>query len=116
MTKFDEPDYYRQDELLQIKARPPQTSWMDTPVDLRKGTYIYPGKAKNLEVVGLPNPREWAVDDIDWSLPEGWQKTIPDGMAQLLWHLSDPARAHQPGGVDPPKIANVSLAPVAERA
>ncbi|MCJ7626942.1 MAG: (Fe-S)-binding protein, partial [Longimicrobiales bacterium] len=46
--------------------------------------YIYPGKAKNLEVVGLPNPREWAVDDIDWSLPEGWQKTILDGMADRL--------------------------------
>jgi hypothetical protein len=30
--------------------------------------------------------------------------------------LSNPARAHQPGSVDPPKTANVSLAAVAERA
>jgi len=84
MSKFDEPDYYKQDELLQIDRRPPRTSWMDTPVDFRKGTYIYPGKAKNLEVVGLPYPREWAVEDVDWSLPEGWQKTILDGMADRL--------------------------------
>ncbi len=84
MSKFDEPDYYKQEELLQIEGRPPKTSWMDTPVDLRKGTYIYPGKAKNLETVDLPHPREWAVEDIDWSLPEGWQKTILDGMADRL--------------------------------
>jgi Fe-S oxidoreductase len=84
MSKFDEPDYYKRDELLQIDRRPPKTSWMDTPVDFRKGTYIYPGKAKNLEVVGLPHPREWAVEDVDWTLPEGWQKTILEGMADRL--------------------------------
>src|SRR5499427_680766 len=37
-------------------------------------------------------------------------------MARLLRLLPDPACAHQPGGVDPPKIALVSLAAVAERA
>jgi len=84
MSKFDEPDYYKQEELLQIEGRPPKTSWMDTPVDFRKGTYIYPGKAKNLETVDLPHSREWAVEDVDWSLPEGWQKTILDGMADRL--------------------------------
>ena len=42
MSKFDEPDYYKQEELLQIDGRPPRSSWMDTPVDFRKGTYIYP--------------------------------------------------------------------------
>jgi Fe-S oxidoreductase len=84
MSKFDEPDYYKQDELLQIDWKPPRTSWMDTPVDLRKGTYIYPGKPKNLKVVDLPNPREWAVEDIDWSLPEDWQRIVLEGMAERL--------------------------------
>jgi Fe-S oxidoreductase len=84
MSKFDEPDYYKQDELLQIDWKPPKTSWMDTPVDLRKGTYIYPGKAKNLKVVDLPHPRDWAVEDMDWSLPEGWQQTVLEGMADRL--------------------------------
>jgi len=84
MSKFDEMKHYKQDELLQIDTKPPETSWMDTPVDLRKGSYIYPGKAKNLEIVDLPNPREWAVEDIDWTLPEGWQQTILEGMADRL--------------------------------
>ena len=41
---------------------------------------------------------------------------IPHRMARLLRLLPDPAGAHEPGSVDPPKIALVSLAAVAERA
>src|SRR6516225_6376937 len=37
-------------------------------------------------------------------------------MARLLRLLPDPACAHEPGGVDSPKITLVSLAAVAERA
>src|SRR6476659_8651390 len=37
-------------------------------------------------------------------------------MARLLRLLPDPTCAHEPGGVDPPKITIVSLAAVAERA
>lgn len=84
MSKFDEPGHYKQEELLQIDSKPPKTGWMDTPVDLRKGSYIYPGKAKNLQIMDFPHPREWAVEDVDWSLPEGWQQTILDGMADRL--------------------------------
>ncbi|MFC1661382.1 sulfate reduction electron transfer complex DsrMKJOP subunit DsrK [Gemmatimonadota bacterium] len=84
MSKFDEPDYYKQEELVQIDWRPPKTSWMETPPDIRKGTYIYPGKAKNLRVVDLPHPREWAVEDLDWGLPDGWKKTVLEGMADRL--------------------------------
>ncbi|MFC1575315.1 sulfate reduction electron transfer complex DsrMKJOP subunit DsrK [Gemmatimonadota bacterium] len=84
MSKFDEPDHYKQSELLQIDWRPPKTPWMDTPVDMRQGTYIYPGKAKNLNFVDLPHPREWAVEDLDWKLPEGWQQTVLEGMADRL--------------------------------
>ena len=84
MSKFDEPDYYKREDLLQVDWKPPKTPWMETPTDMRHGTYIYPGKAKNLRVVDLPHPREWAVDDIDWGLPEDWQKTILEGMADRL--------------------------------
>jgi Fe-S oxidoreductase len=84
MSKFDEPGHYKQEELLQLDWRPPKTGWMDTPPDLRQGTYIYPGKAKNLKIVDLPNPREWAVEDIDWKLPEDWQRTVLEGMADRL--------------------------------
>ena len=65
MSSFDEPGYYEQEKLLQIQPRPPAQSWMDTPVDIRPGTFIYPGKAKNLKVMDLPHPREWAVTDED---------------------------------------------------
>ena len=85
MSKFDEPDHYRQDQLLQIDTKPPKTSWMETPVDLRKGTYIYPGKAKNLEVVDLPNPREWAVeDDRLEAFPRIGKRIVLEGMADRL--------------------------------
>jgi len=84
MSKFDEPGHYKQDELLQVDWHPPKTGWMDTPVDTRPGSYIYPGKAKNLKVMDFPHAREWAVEDVDWSLPEGWQQIILEGMADRL--------------------------------
>ena len=84
MPKPDEPDYYKQKDLLNIDLDPPNRDWMDTPVDFRPGTFIYPGKAKNLKVLDLPNPRDWAVTDEDWKLPAGWKKTVLDGMADRL--------------------------------
>ncbi|UCF34373.1 MAG: hypothetical protein JSV78_03535, partial [Phycisphaerales bacterium] len=80
----DEPAYYKRDDLLKVDYRPPKTDWMDTPVDLRRGTYIYPGKPKNLRVLDLPNAREWAITDEDWKLPEGWKRTVLEGMAERL--------------------------------
>jgi len=84
MSKFDEPDFYNKEELLDVDTRPPSTGWMDTPVDFRPGTFIYPGKPKHLETLGLPNPREWAITEDDWKLPEGWKKTVLEGMAERL--------------------------------
>jgi len=84
MSTPDEPDYYKQEDLLNISTTPPPTGWMDTPVDMRRGTYIYPGKAKNLKTVELPNPREWAVSDADWGLQEDWKKIVLEGMADRL--------------------------------
>ena len=84
MSKFDEPDFYKQQELLQLDWKPPKTGWMDTPPDIRQGTYIYPAKAKNLDVMGFPHAREWAVEDIDWTLPEDWQRIVLEGMADRL--------------------------------
>jgi len=84
MLTPDEPGYYKQEDLLKLDWLPPKTSWMDTPVDLRRGTYIYPGKAKHLSYLGLPNPRDWAVTDDDWQLPDDWKKIVLDGMADRL--------------------------------
>jgi Fe-S oxidoreductase len=84
MPSFDEPDYYKHEELVQIDYRPPKTGWMDTPVDFRHGTYIYPGKAKNLKVMDFPNQREWHVEEDDWHLPDDWKRIILEGMADRL--------------------------------
>jgi Fe-S oxidoreductase len=84
MATPDEPGYYKHEELIQIGRRPPATPWMDTPVDFRRGTFIYPGKAKNLKALDLPYPRDWAVTESDWKLPEGWKKIVLDGMAERL--------------------------------
>jgi len=84
MPTPDEPGYYKQDDLLKVDYQPPKTGWMDTPVDFRRGSFIYPGKAKNLKILDLPNPRDWAVTDDDWKLPEDWKQTVLDGMAERL--------------------------------
>jgi len=84
MAKTDAPDYYKKEDLLDVGYHSPKTGWMDTPVDFRPGSYIYPGKAKNMKIFDLPNPREWAVTDDDWKLPADWKKIILDGMAERL--------------------------------
>jgi len=57
---------------------------MDTPVVFRPGTWCYPGKAKNLNVLGLPNPREWSPPDEDWKLPSNWKEIILEGIRERL--------------------------------
>jgi len=82
--KFDEVEYYKPGELLALDYRPPQTGWMDTPVDFRPGTWIYPGKPKHLEYLGLANPRPWAPTDEDWKLPENWKEIVLAGIKERL--------------------------------
>jgi Fe-S oxidoreductase len=62
----------------------PKTGWMDTPAVFRPGNFSYPGKAKNLEAVGLPNPREWSPLDDDWKLPSDWKQIILEGIRERL--------------------------------
>ena len=62
----------------------PQTHWMDTPVDFRPGTWLFPGKAESLVAVDLPNPRKWSPEDSDWKLPPNWKEIILDGMRERL--------------------------------
>jgi Fe-S oxidoreductase len=71
-------------ELLQIEARPPRGDWRDAKVEFRKGTFSHAALAKNLAYLGMPNPREWQPTDADWKLPEGWQRTLLEGMRERL--------------------------------
>lgn len=73
-------------ELIQIDLDPPRRNWMDPSVDFEgtRGTWSYPGAAKNLEYMGFANPREWSPTDEDWKLPENWRQIIHDGFKERL--------------------------------
>ena len=72
------------EQLTQIEYRPPRKSWLKTVVEFRKGTFCYSALAKNLEYLGLPNPRDWQPFEKDWKLPADWRQRILDGMRDRL--------------------------------
>jgi len=72
------------DELSQVKHTPPEKWWMDTKPEFKPGTWCYSAKPKNLEVLELPNPREWSPDEEDWKLPENWKEIILEGLKDRL--------------------------------
>jgi Fe-S oxidoreductase len=76
----------KSDELVKVDFTPPDEHWMDTKVDFEKkrGSWSYPGAAKNLEYIGFPNPREWSPLDEDWKLPDNWQQIIHEGLMDRL--------------------------------
>jgi len=67
-----------------IDHKPPQEGWMDTKPDFRPGTWCYPAKAKNMEILGLPYAREWSPADEDWKLPTNWKEIIIEGIRERL--------------------------------
>jgi len=70
--------------LLGIDTKPPQTGWMDTPVEIKKGIYCYASNPKSVEYVGLPYPRQWNPIEEDWNLPENWKEIIYKGFRERL--------------------------------
>ncbi|MBU0515141.1 MAG: (Fe-S)-binding protein [Proteobacteria bacterium] len=72
------------DELVRVDHEPPRRHWMDVKADIRPGMYCHPAKLSSLEGVGLHNAHEWRPRDDDWSLPEGWKKTVIDGIRERL--------------------------------
>ncbi len=72
-------------ELLdRIDYQPPQTDWMETPAEIRKGMYCYASNPKSVATLGLPNARAWNPLDEDWKLPENWQQIIHEGFKERL--------------------------------
>jgi Fe-S oxidoreductase len=67
-----------------IYTKPPQTGWMDTPVEIKKGIYCYASNPKSVEYVGLPYPRQWNPIEEDWQLPENWKEIIFKGFRERL--------------------------------
>jgi Fe-S oxidoreductase len=78
-------DVSKPDELLSnIGYKPPDTGWMDTPVDIKKGIYCYASNPKSVEAMGLPYPRQWNPADEDWNLPENWKEIVSKGFKERL--------------------------------
>ena len=63
---------------------PFEKGWMNQQVEIKPGVYCYASKPKNLEYVGMPNPREWNPADEDWKLPENWKEIIEEGFKDRL--------------------------------
>ena len=78
-------DVPKPQDLVNIQHSPPFfRGWMNTPTEIRPGIACYAGKPKNLEYVGLPNPREWSPFEDDWKLPENWKEIVLDGLRERL--------------------------------
>jgi len=83
MAKTTRPP--KPDELAKIDYKKmPKTHWMDTPVEFKPGMYCYGARAKYLQEVDFPNPREWSPADEDWKLPENWKEIVLEAMEDRL--------------------------------
>jgi len=73
------------EEAAQIAHRPPFVKgWMSSPAELKEGIYCYGSKPKNLQVVGMPFPKEWSPPEEDWKLPENWREIFLEGFKERL--------------------------------
>src|SRR4030042_1334247 len=72
------------EELSKIDYKPPKTSWMDTPTEIRKGIFCWGAKEKSLKAVDLPNARHWNPLEEDWKLPENWKEIFLEGLKERL--------------------------------
>lgn len=72
------------EELVMIDYKPPRTGWMDTPAEIKPGYACYGARGKDLEAVGFPNARDWSPEEDDWKLPDGWERTVLEGMRERL--------------------------------
>ncbi len=72
------------EELSKIDYKTPKKNWIDTPVEFKPGMYCHGSRAKYLEIVGFPNPREWKPGEEDWKLPENWKEIVIEGIKERL--------------------------------
>ena len=82
MATKDKPP--KPQDLLKFTYTPPSKGWMDTPADFKPGMYCHGTRAKYLEAVGMPNPRDWSASEQDWKLPENWKEIVLTGIKERL--------------------------------
>ncbi|MEE9524695.1 MAG: (Fe-S)-binding protein, partial [Thermodesulfovibrionales bacterium] len=71
-------------ELKKINYDPPESNWMDTPVEFKPGNFCHGTRPSYLEMVDMPNAHEWKSAEEDWKLPENWKEIFLDGMRERL--------------------------------
>ena len=81
MAKEAEPT---PEELVQVDYEAPNTEWIETPAEFKKGMYCHGSRPAYLESVGFPNAREWNPKDEDWKLPENWKEIVLEAMEERL--------------------------------
>jgi len=79
MAEIQKPE-----ELIKIDYKPPVKPWMDTKPEFREGNFCNAASKKWLEWLDYPYPRDWAVTDEDWKLPENWKEIFLERMKDRL--------------------------------
>ncbi|MES0490404.1 MAG: sulfate reduction electron transfer complex DsrMKJOP subunit DsrK [Leptospirales bacterium] len=79
MGKLPEPE-----KLSKVNYSTPDVDWLDLKTTFEPGSYCYGEKPKGVEILGLPNPREWNPADADWKLAPNWKETMKSGMKTRL--------------------------------
>ncbi|MFC1520956.1 sulfate reduction electron transfer complex DsrMKJOP subunit DsrK [Elusimicrobiota bacterium] len=67
-----------------VNYDPPETDWMDTKAEFKKGTYSHGALPKSCEYLGLPNVKKWMPMDADWQLPSNWKEIVIEGLRDQL--------------------------------
>ena len=83
-------DIPKPEELLDIKHAKAtmglEKGWLRTApdVEIKPGMHCFACEPKRLEVVGMPNPRQWSASDEDWKVPKNWKEIILEGFEDRL--------------------------------
>lgn len=72
------------EELSKVNYELPRKKWTEVKTTFEPGTYCYGEKAAPVELLGLPNPREWNPADEDWKLVPNWKETMKKGFKTRL--------------------------------
>jgi Fe-S oxidoreductase len=83
-------DTPKPEELLDIKhsrgSMGFEKGWLRTApdVDIKPGMHCFACEPRRLEIVGMPNPRQWSASDEDWKVPSNWKDIVLEGFKDRL--------------------------------
>jgi len=72
------------DEMAQVDYTLPKQQWTEVKATFEPGEFCYGEKAKGVEILGLPNPREWDPKEEDWKLEPDWKQKVQTGFKTRL--------------------------------